>query len=333
MRVGLTYDLRSEYLAAGYGEEETAEFDRDDTIEAIEGALQDLGYDTERIGHLRSLVGRLAAGERWDLVFNFAEGLSGGAREAQVPALLEGYGIPCVFSDALILALTLDKALTKRVVRDLGLPTPDFHVVETVDDIGRVNLPYPLFAKPVAEGTAKGVDGRSLLGTPAELDRVCRRLLASYRQPVLVETYLPGREFTVGLVGTGEEARALGTLEVTLLNDAEPHSYTYVNKERCEELIRYTLAPANVSRQAEAIALAAWRGLRCRDAGRVDLRQDAAGEMHFLEVNPLSGLHPEHSDLPILCTALGIPYRELMRMIMDSAVARVGQIPVLTANL
>lgn len=332
MRIGLTYDLRSEYLAAGYGEEQTAEFDRDDTIDAIEGALQELGYDTERIGHLRSLVGRLAGGERWDLVFNVAEGLQGAAREAQVPAVLEGYGIPCVFSDAVVLGLTLHKALTKRIVRDLGIRTPDFFVVESADDIDQVQLPYPLFAKPVAEGTAKGIDGRSLLRSTADLDRVCRRLLATYHQPVLVETYLPGREFTVGVVGTGPEARALGTMEVSLLDQAEPHSYTYVNKERCEELIRYTISPADLAAEAEAVALAAWRGLGCRDAGRVDLRQGADGKLYFLEVNPLSGLHPEHSDLPILCTLLGISFRELMRMIMDSAVVRVEPVPALTAS-
>ncbi|MEW6253236.1 MAG: D-alanine--D-alanine ligase, partial [Planctomycetota bacterium] len=239
MRVGLTYDLRAEYLAAGYGELETAEFDRPDTVEAIEQALRQLGHEPVRIGHLRQLVSRLAAGERWDFVFNIAEGLRGLAREAQVPALLEAYDIPCTFSDPLVLALTLHKGLTKRVLRDMGLPTADFAVVECEADLARVNLPYPLFAKPVAEGTAKGIDASSKLRDPDELISVGRRLLAEYQQPVLVETYLPGREFTVGVTGDGDHAVALGTLEVILLDGAEPHSYTYVNKERCEELCKY----------------------------------------------------------------------------------------------
>src|SRR5512141_2211608 len=153
MKVGLTYDLRAEYLAAGYGEEETAEFDRPDTIEAIEGALRKLGHQTDRIGHVRQLVNRLARGDRWDFVFNIAEGLRGLAREAQVPSLLEAYEIPCTFSDPLVLALTLHKGLTQRVLRDMGLPTAEFFLVETEADIARVNLPFPLFAKPVAEGT------------------------------------------------------------------------------------------------------------------------------------------------------------------------------------
>ncbi len=332
MIVGLTYDLRADYLAMGYGEEETAEFDRPDTIEAIERALRELGFRTDRIGHVRSLASRLSRGDRWDIVFNIAEGLRGVAREAQVPALLDAFEIPYVFSDPLVLALTLHKGLTKRVVRDLGIDTPAFAVVESEQDVSAVSLPWPVFAKPIAEGTAKGVNADSKISSRAELERVCSRLLSEFRQPVLVETFLPGREVTVGIVGTGEHARAVGTLEVTLLDQAEPDVYSYVNKERCEELVRYTLADVEASRAAEEIALAAWRGLGCRDAGRVDLRADVAGRWNFLEVNPLAGIHPEHSDLPILCTHVGMSYTELMRGIMASALCRwTGRIDALPA--
>ena len=323
MKVGLTYDLRAEYLAAGYGEEETAEFDRPDTIDALENAVRQLGHDTDRIGNVRQLVTRLAAGDRWDLVFNIAEGMYGVAREAQVPALLDAYAIPYTYSDPLIMALTLDKGMTKRVLRDLGVRTTDFHVVAEEADLARCGLPYPLFAKPLAEGTAKGIDGQSKIHTPQELAQVCRRLLATYRQPVLVEPYLPGREFTVGITGTGADAVALGTLEVELLSSAEPHSYTYVNKEKCEELCRYVLADPASAAEAEALSLAAWRGLGCRDAGRVDLRADAAGRLQVMELNPLPGMHPEHSDLPILCTAVGMPYLQLIERILNSAAKRL----------
>lgn len=327
MKVGLTYDLRSEYLAAGYGEEETAEFDRPDTIDAIERTLQQLGYQTDRIGNIRQLVPRLAAGDRWDIVFNIAEGLRGLAREAQIPALLQAYDIPCTFSDPLIAALTLHKALTKRVLRDAGVRTPEFAVVETEADIARVNLPFPLFVKPLAEGTAKGVDADSKVTSRAELDIVCRRLLVRFRQPALVEMYLPGREFTVGITGTGDKAVALGTLEIVLLPQAQPHSYTYINKEQCEELCQFPLAPPEWAVPAEELSLAAWRALECRDAGRVDLRADADGRLHVMELNPLPGLHPQHSDLPILCNLIGLPYAELIRRIMDSALERIGQRP------
>jgi D-alanine-D-alanine ligase len=159
---------------------------------------------------------------------------------------------------------------------------------------------------------------------PAGLRESVTRLLETYRQPVLVETFLPGREFTVGVIGTGTRARPVGVAEVVLLPSAESGVYSYVNKERCEELVEYRLVDDSRAREAADVALAAWRGLGCRDGGRVDLRADAAGRPSFLEVNPLAGLHPEHSDLPIICNLAGIPYRDLLSGIMDSALGRIG---------
>lgn len=324
MKIGITYDLRQEYLAAGYGEEETAEFDRPDTIEAIQKALEELGFQTARIGNVRSLAARLSGGERWDLVFNIAEGLVGFGREAQVPALLDAYGIPYTFSDPMVLSLALHKGMTKHIIRDLGIPTADFAVVGKESDIETVALPFPLFAKPVAEGTGKGITAASKISGRSELLFVCRDLLARYEQPVLVETFLPGREFTVGIAGTGKEATPLGVLEVVLRNNAEREVYSYLNKEKCEELVEYRLVDDDQAKKARQIALAAWRGLGCRDGGRVDLRADAHGTPNFMEVNPLPGLHPQHSDLPILCTAVGITYRELIGMIVRSALSRLN---------
>ncbi|MBI5441624.1 MAG: D-alanine--D-alanine ligase [Deltaproteobacteria bacterium] len=322
--VGLTYDLRDDYLAEGYGEEETAEFDRPDTIEAIEGALRELGYETDRIGHARSLVSRLAAGHRWELVFNIAEGLNGYGREAVVPALLDTYGIPYTFSDPLTCALTLHKGMAKRVVRDVGIPTPDFALVETESYADGLELPFPLFAKPLAEGTGKGITAASKVRDRRELKAVCGRLLELFDQPVLVETFLPGREFTVGVLGTGTRAESVGVMEVLLRETAEPEVYSYVNKERCELLVDYRAARGELGDRVAACALAAWRALGCRDGGRVDVRCDAAGVPNFLEVNPLAGLHPEHSDLPIVCGFFGMPYRELIRRIVDEARLRTG---------
>ncbi|MBN2495869.1 MAG: D-alanine--D-alanine ligase [Deltaproteobacteria bacterium] len=326
MRVGMTYDLRDDYLAEGFDEEQTAEFDRADTIDSIDDALRALGYETCRIGHVRALVSRLAAGERWDLVFNIAEGMFGIGREAQVPALLDAFSIPYVFSDPVALSVTLHKAHAKRILRDAGLPTPDFALVSAMSQVDSVAIPYPLFAKPLAEGTGKGIDGSSRIESPADLQTACRRLLEKYVQPVLVESFLPGREFTVGIVGTGPAAGALGTLEVVLREEAESSVYSYVNKERCEELVDYILLrdPA-LAREAEQLALAAWRELECRDAGRVDLRADARGRLQILEVNPLAGIHPAHSDLPILATQLGIPYLDLIDRIMRSVLGRIGK--------
>ena len=136
----------------------------------------------------------------------------------------------------------------------------------------------------------------------------------------------PGREVTTGILGTGAAARVVGTMEVILLPQAEAEVYSYVNKERCEELVEYRLVRAAddpMVAEAEAVALAAWRALGCRDGGRVDIRCDAAGRPQFLEVNPLAGLHPEHSDLPIIATKVGMPYGELLGQIVESAATRV----------
>ncbi len=327
MRIGLCYDLRDEYLAAGYGEEETAEFDPLSTVEAIESALHGLGHRTERVGGVRALTAQLARGARFDLVFNTAEGLEGFGREAQVPALLDAFGIPYTFSDPMVCSLTLHKAMAKRVLRDAGIPTPAFHLVEEEEDAAAVELDLPLFVKPVAEGTAKGIDARSRVDSREALRAACRRVLARYRQPALVEEYLPGSEFTVGVLGSGRRARALGTLEVSLRPGAEAHSYTYQNKEHCEEFCDFALADAFQASRVEPLALAAWRVLSCRDAGRVDLRLDAAGRPQVLEVNALPGLHPTHSDLPMIATAVGMPYAALIRTIVESAALRRAPAP------
>lgn len=332
MKIGITYDLRHEYLAAGYSEEETAEFDRLDTIDTLERALQHLGYATERIGHIRQLAARLVSGAHWDVVFNIAEGLYGFGREAQVPALLDAYDMPYTFSDPLVLALALHKGMTKHVMHALGVPTPDFAVVETTCEIKRVRLPLPLFAKPVAEGTSKGISAASKIRTHQELQTVCSHLLHTYRQPVLVETFLPGREFTVGIVGTGRRARALGVMEVLLLDVAEPEVYSYANKALYEARVRYRLVDDALAARAIEVALRAWRGLGCRDGGRVDLRCDAHDTPYFLEVNPLPGLHPEHSDLPILCRLLGLSYEALIDMVMESALERCASPARVTPN-
>jgi D-alanine-D-alanine ligase len=326
MLIGLTYDLRADYLAAGYSAEETAEFDGIATIDAIDAALTACGHQTDRIGNGRQLVGRLAAGDRWDLVFNIAEGLHGAAREAQVPAILDLYEIPYTFSDPLVMALCLHKGLTKTAVARAGVPTPPFALVESIEDAETVDLPYPLFAKPVAEGTGKGIDAESKINDRDALRRVCGRLLARCRQPVLVETFLPGREFTAGILGTGDEARVIGTMEIMLQPAAEAEVYSYNNKARWEEFCKY--APRRAAddaevAQAERVALAAHRALGCRDASRVDIRSDNHGRPHFMEINPVAGLHPKDSDLPMICNFFGMSYRELIEQIVGEASRRL----------
>jgi D-alanine-D-alanine ligase len=327
MRIALTYDLRSDYLKAGLPEEAAAEFDSESTINALASALEGLGHTVERVGNVFSLAPKLSAGQTWDLVFNVCEGLYGRSREAQVPALLEAYQIPYTFSDPLTLAVTLDKAVAKQIIQAAGLRTPRFITAETIAECGtlaqRWTQGYPVFIKPLCEGTGKGITNASIVRDPAALVQGAAVLLEQYQQPVLVETYLPGREFTVGLVGTGEQARVVGVMEVVLLDKAEPGVYSYANKEFCEDRVHYVPVQDSALLQAAGeLALAAYCALGCRDAGRVDLRADLDGQLHFLEVNPLAGLHPTHSDLPILSTQAGWTYTRLIEAIVTSALER-----------
>lgn len=328
MTIGLVYDLRDDYLAQGFSEEQVAEFDSAATIAALEQTLRSLGYTVQRIGSGLALAGQLAAGKRWDLVFNFAEGLQGRSREAQVPALLEMYGVPYTFSDPLVCALTLDKAMAKRVIQSAGLHTPRFCVVRSSEDIQSIDLPLPLFAKPLAEGTGKGVDEHSHVESAEDLRKVCIRLLEKFRQPVLVEEYLPGREFTTAILGTGRDAAVVGTMEIAVRKNAPTVDYSYQMKEYCEQWVDYFPMPQGTLReQTEELALRAYQVLECRDTGRVDIRLDAQGRPAFMEINPLPGMHPTHSDLPMIATQEGMAYEELIRRIVHSALARQESVP------
>lgn len=319
MRIGITYDLKDDYLAQGWSEEEAAEFDSLVTIDAIAGALAGLGLEPVRIGTVKALAARLVAGERFDAVFNFCEGVKGIGREAQVPALLEAYDIPYVFSDTLTLALSLDKAMCKRVVRDAGVPTPDFAVIETLQDAEDIDLAYPLFLKPVAEGSGKGVGRHSKVEDRAALKATAADLLKRFRQPVLVETFLPGREFTVGITGSGAEAEVLGVSEIVPLAGYVGAGYGFENKQSgWEDKLAVEPAGPLEAKAAGAVALAVWRALRCRDGGRVDVRCNEMGRPEFIEVNPLAGLRPEYSDLCLIAGFAGLTYGDLIGRIMTS---------------
>ena len=327
MKIGLTYDLRQDYLDMGYSERETAEFDSIETIEGIEGALVILGHDPVRIGNGRRLTERLVKGDRWDIVFNIAEGLRCVGREAQVPAILDLYEIPYTFSDPLVMSLCLHKGMTKRIIRDAGLVTADFMVADSVEDADLVAFEPPFFVKPVAEGTGMGITAKSVIQSHNDLKGVCRDLLEQFRQPVLIEEFLPGREFTVGLAGTEKDARVLGTMEIFLLDGAEKDVYSLENKEGWVGRVDYK--PVNpeddpLIGEVETLALKSWNVLGCRDGGRIDIRCDRQGRPGFIEVNPLAGLRPEYSDLPMLCGFFGTSYVRLIELILASASKRIA---------
>lgn len=324
LHIGFVFDLRDDYLAMGFSIEAVAEFDSIETIEAIEGALGRIGHRVTRVGHGRELARRLVAGERFDLVFSIAEGLKGRSREAQVPALCELFEQPYVFSDPLTMAVTLDKAVAKRIVRDAGIPTAPFLVYDRAGQSLDGWTHYPAFVKPLAEGTGKGCEKASMVRDEAGLRAAADGILVRFEQSALIESYLPGREFTVGILGTGDAARVVGVLEIVLLEGADAGVYSMRNKEECERLVRYDRVDDAEARLAASRALAAHRALQCRDAARHDLRSDANRSPVFLEVNPIAGLHPSHSDLPILSELHGLAYDDLLAGIVTHAALRYG---------
>jgi D-alanine-D-alanine ligase len=319
MRIGLTYDLRSWYLDRGYSMEDTAEFDKQETVDSIDMALRNMGYQTSPVGNCFQLIDALAAGERWDLVFNIAEGLYGDGRESVIPAILDQYRIPYVFSGPVVLGISLNKHLTRLIVSSAGVPVSPGMLITGPMDIEKCDLRYPLFIKPVSEGTGKGITEKNLISSKSELRERAGYLLTRFSQPALVEEYLPGREFTVGVIGSGDEAVAIGGMEIEC-KDNLPYSVEF--KENYQIFCKYIPMAAEFAEECKTVALKVWRALGGVDAGRVDVKADRNGRMCFMEVNPLAGLHPVHSDLPILSNMIGIKFQELMEMIMKSAIKR-----------
>jgi D-alanine-D-alanine ligase len=320
LTIALCYDSKEEYLAAGHSRLEVAEFDDESVISGLESALTRLGHRVDRVGRGRALAARLASGVRWDLVFNIAEGLHGRGRESQVPALCELFDQPYTFSDPVVCGVTLDKALAKSIVRDAGLPTPAFAVIRRESDVQSVRLAGPMFVKPLAEGSSKGVSASSIVDEPTALPAVCARLLADFPTGLLVEELLPGREVTVGIVGNGERRSVVGVMEMVWNARSEVDAYTQLNKDEYLERVEYRLVAGEpLADEAVSLALDVVAVLDCHDAARIDLRCDCAGRLSFLEVNPLPGLHPVRSDLPIMARLAGIPYDELLAAIVAAA--------------
>jgi D-alanine-D-alanine ligase len=323
MRVGLTYNLGSDYQPKEDDPPDVAaEFDTPTTIEGLSRSIRALNHEAILIGDGLKLFEWLGA-NKVDLVFNIAEGYFGRGREAQVPAILEMLQIPFVGSDAVALGVALDKVMTKQVMKAVGIPTPPFLKISAPQEVNGVPLRYPLFAKPVHEGTGKGIDPQSKIKTYEELKARVRYLIKTYREPVVVEEYLEGEEFTIGIVGT--PPKVIGTMQVVFDTAQVEDFYSYRVKEDYEKFVYYVCPPRvkpKRLKEIESMALQAYKQLECRDFGRVDIRCDADGNPFFLEINPLAGLNPLHSDLVIIARHNGITYDELIARILDSAARR-----------
>jgi D-alanine-D-alanine ligase len=327
LRVGFTFNMKR--VDSKNGNDAEAEYDPPETIQAIRAALASYGHDVVLLEATSELPQKLIDAQV-DLVFNVAEGLSGRNREAQVPALCELVGLPYTGSDSATLALALDKALCKRILRQHGILTPEFQVMQS----GRERLSaelshrFPLIVKPNAEGSSKGIAATSVVDSEAALRQAVKDLVERYRQPALVEEYIEGREFTVGLLGD-KRPRVLPAMEIVFLDTARGRPvYDYQIKQEWERHVRYEcpahLTPAE-ARALEKAARETFLALDCRDVARVDLRMTAAGHVYVLEVNPLPGLTPDYSDLVMIARAAGIDYRSLIGEILAGGMKRLRE--------
>lgn len=316
--------------------DEFAEWDSPATIAAVESALSRLGK-VVRLEAKEDFPERLRQA-RPDIVFNIAEGFHGVNREAHVPAICEFYGIPYSGSDPFTLTLCLDKARTKETLAFHGIPTPKFVLVEKLADLYRVaeQLTLPLFVKPVHEGSSKGITDSNLCRDREQLFRQTEFLLENYRQPVLVEEFLPGKEFTCAVLGNGDEATVLPLVAMNFesLPEGALPIYSFDAKfvwDRPENPLDIFQCPARITRDLQAsierVTLDAFRVLGCRDWARIDVRLDADGRPNVLEVNPLPGILPDPADnscLPKAARAAGIGYEELIQNCLKHAAARQG---------
>jgi D-alanine-D-alanine ligase len=325
LKVGFAFNVKRVAPELSGEQDDEAEYDAPKTLQSIREAIASYGHEVIDLEATSDLPLQLAS-TPVDVVFNIAEGFKGRSRESQVPALLELLDIPYTGSDPAALSVSLDKALAKRMVRTHGILTPAYLVMHT----GKERLPkelsrFPLLVKPVAEGTSKGVTRKSVVNDEGELREKAREMIAKYRQPALVEQYIAGREFTVGLLGE-RRPRVLPPMEIVFLDKSDPAPiYSFELKQEWNDLVRYEVPAKLTPRELERLEKAArecFVALGCRDVARIDFRMNAEGHLYFIETNPLPGLAPGWSDLVLIAQAAGIEYRALIGEILSFAIRR-----------
>jgi D-alanine-D-alanine ligase len=327
LKVGITYNLKKDF---SQGENQPVdfleEFDSEETIDAIRKVLESEGHEVIKLSGDTGLIDRLRQASV-DIVFNIAEGLQGRNREAHIPALLEFLNIPYTGSDPLTLSLTLDKAMAKRVIMSQNIPTPQFKKVERMEDLDGLDLRYPLFVKLCYEGSSKGVRLDSKILDPQSLEKKTRDLLKTYDSPLIVEEFVKGPEFTVGILGN-EDPFVLGVMQIEIKGKPPEESiYSLEIKREWEEKVRYHCPPSigqDLLKKIEEVALRSYRALECRDVSRVDIRVGEDHTPYFLEINPLPGLSPVYGDLVIMARSTGWDYARLVKTIFHHALKRYG---------
>src|SRR5882672_7038678 len=323
LRIGFAFNVKR--VDSKGGNDAEAEYDAPETIDAIKEALE--SYGQVMLFEADAELPRQLMQTPVDLVFNIAEGVAGRNREAAVPALCELMGIPYTGSDAATLSIALDKALSKRVLMQHEILTADFQVMETGRERLVPRLKFPLIVKPNQEGSSKGVSASaSVVDDEEGLRAIVRELIDRFRQPALIEAYIPGREFTVGLLGD-RRPRVLPPMEILFKDKTnERPVYDFQIKQEWEKHVSYEcpakLTPAEL-KAIERVCRETFAALDCRDVARVDLRLTPQGEFYVIEVNPLPGLTPGYSDLCLIATAAGIEYRTLIGDILEGGLKRL----------
>lgn len=327
VRVGLIHNVKrtgpTQDGAGSWRGDDEAEFDAPETIAAIAQAIEAQGHTVVKLEATADLLSSLPSAHI-DVAFNIAEGQHGRGRESWVPAILDLLGVPYTGSDATTMAITLDKALAKKVVRAAGVATPDFWVITSATAPLPAQIRYPVFVKPVAEGSSKGVSPKNVAHDAEQLVQIIQTMLPKYHQGLLVERFLTGREFTVGLLGL---RRVLPPMEIQFTPEAGALPvYSFDHKQALSEEVNY-LCPAPTSasldRALRKAARQAFEALGCRDVARIDLRLDELGVVNFIECNPLPGLTPGWSDLCMIAQAAGLSYEALVAAILRPALRRL----------
>jgi D-alanine-D-alanine ligase len=325
-RIGFTYDAKNDYKP-GPGDlpDKFAEFDSEETISDIGRALATSGHEIIRIGHAKKLISEITSGKKYDLVFNICEGLDGRGRESQVPAILDLFGIPYSGSDALTMALTLDKTLAKKVIAWHGLKTANFISVESLEGLSpkKLNLRFPVIVKPSQEGTSKGLSKESLARNFTQMKKRAEWVLRNYRQPVLIEEFIVGYEFTIAVVGN-EPPEVLPPVQVAINGETDLGENFYTQARVESPDVKY-ICPPEIDKELDKkimnFALDCYKTLECRDFGRIDIRVDYNNEPYFLECNPLPNLG-KVDVFPLVAKATGRTYEQLLAYILESAIKR-----------
>ncbi len=305
-----------------------AEYDSIETVQAIAAALASAGHTVHLIEAGRNFAENLK-GHHLDLVFNIAEGRQGRGRESEAPAIFNLLDIPFVGSDETALAIAMDKALCKRLLSTYGVRSPRGEVCSATTAVDQLDLHFPLIIKPDAEGSSKGIPNGCIAKSKAELKKLLQNACSKYGSRILAEEYVAGREFTVGIIGNGAEAKVFPPMEIAFKETVTSpfHVYSYDIKQDYKKYIQY-LCPAPLTKeqddQMRAMALTAFNALGCNDFARADFRMDDEGNIYFIEINPLPGLAPNYSDFPMLAEFVGVGYQELILQVLHAGMKRLG---------